>query len=403
MLVTVVIPSYQQGRYLRAAIDSVLAQDYEPLEVLVLDGGSTDESVSVLESYGDRIWWHSGPDGGQCDAIHRGFERARGDIISWLNSDDYLLPGAIRRAVDALEANPAVGLVYGESTMRDDEGRDHPHSMPTIDFDLWRLVNLGDYIVQPGTFFRRDAYFESGGLDQDLNWALDWDLWIRMAGRRAFLRLDERLGVSRLHDETKTATGAVKRQKEIDRVLRQHGAPWHAPSRLLHKVAGQIHRLFPLKAPLAAANLQKEMPTGLGRLTGAPLRFAERRLRRWMDRRQGMWPDGHVGRHARLWVPSPGAVDRVRLFGSNLALEGQTLSVRSRSGGEAAIDLRSGEPFELSISGEFPAGPIELELRCSKSTRLDAPSDEAARHLGAHVGVRRVGVHLSGAIAGKAS
>ena len=120
--VSIVIPSYQQAGYLRTAIDSVLAQDYEPLDVMVLDGGSTDDSVAILESYGDRIWWRSQKDGGQCQAINEGFRRATGEIVAWLNSDDFYYPGAVRTAVAALVANPEAGMVYGEGDLVDSSG-----------------------------------------------------------------------------------------------------------------------------------------------------------------------------------------------------------------------------------------------------------------------------------------
>ena len=121
-LVTIVTPSYNQGQFIRATIDSVLTQDYPAVEYLVVDGGSTDGTIDILRSYGDRVRWTSGPDAGQTDAIHRGFAAATGKYIAWLNSDDVYLPGAISAAVAELEAHPGTGLLYGGAEFIDRDG-----------------------------------------------------------------------------------------------------------------------------------------------------------------------------------------------------------------------------------------------------------------------------------------
>ena len=117
-LVTVVTPSYNQGHYIRATIESVLSQDYPNLEYIIMDGGSTDATASVVKDYASRLTFISERDRGQSHAINKGFQRARGTIVSWLNSDDIYLPGAIGKAVEAFERNPAAGAVYGEAGNR---------------------------------------------------------------------------------------------------------------------------------------------------------------------------------------------------------------------------------------------------------------------------------------------
>src|SRR5579872_2956802 len=113
-LVTIVTPSYNQGRFIRATIESVLTQDYPNIEYIIMDGASTDETADVVRPYLDRLTFVSEPDRGQSHAINKGFARARGEIVAWLNSDDLFLPGAVRRAVEAFRAAPQSGVVYGE-------------------------------------------------------------------------------------------------------------------------------------------------------------------------------------------------------------------------------------------------------------------------------------------------
>ena len=147
-----------------------------------MDGGSTDDTLDILRRYEGRLAWMSGPDDGQTDAIRQGFERSHGDILAWLNSDDLYTPGAIRRAVQALEANPTAAFAYGDANIIDREGNalGHHGNRP---WDLDYLINVSNYIQQPAAFFRRSAYEAVGGLSADLQYVMDYDLWIRL-GRR---------------------------------------------------------------------------------------------------------------------------------------------------------------------------------------------------------------------------
>jgi glycosyltransferase involved in cell wall biosynthesis len=121
--VSIVVPSFHQARYLEATIRSALDQDYPALELLVIDGGSTDGSVEIIRQYAPRLaYWESGPDRGQCHAINKGLARARGEIVAWLNSDDLLLPGAVQAAVAALAACPEAALVYADGLWIDEAG-----------------------------------------------------------------------------------------------------------------------------------------------------------------------------------------------------------------------------------------------------------------------------------------
>jgi glycosyltransferase involved in cell wall biosynthesis len=221
--VTLVTPSYNAADYLRAAIDSVLAQDYPDIEYLVMDGGSMDGTVELLTSYGDRIRWVSEKDGGQSDAIARGVERTSGEILGWLNADDLLKPGAVRAAVEALRANPQAPLVYGRADFIDAKGRYLAPCTVVEPYSRRRLLHYGDYIIQPAAFFTRQAYTAVGGLDKSLNWAMDWDLWLRLAREHDFVFIEKELASYRWLGSNKTAEGGFARLDEVEKVARRHG------------------------------------------------------------------------------------------------------------------------------------------------------------------------------------
>src|SRR5437016_2863998 len=176
-LVSVVTPSFNQEEYIEATIRSVLGQDYPAIEYIVVDGGSGDSTIEILKRYQGKLTWTSEKDAGQADAINKGFARARGEIVAWLNSDDTYEPGAISAAVGYLRAHPDVAMVYGEANFIDAAGKFIGRCAHVEEFDAGRLVNYSDFIVQPASFFRRSALEAVGGLDPSLHYAMDYDLW----------------------------------------------------------------------------------------------------------------------------------------------------------------------------------------------------------------------------------
>jgi len=196
-LVTLVTPSFNMVKYLAEAVESVLSQDYPRIEYLVVDGGSTDGSLELLDRYQDRLSYTSGPDRGPSDAAHQGFRRAKGDILAWLNADDTLLPGAIRTAVAYLQANPEVDVVYGEGWWIDESGAVISR-YPTLPFDA-KVLERDCFICQPAAFLRAASYRRCE-LDPTVNRSFDYDLWIRMAkaGFR-FAAIPHYLANSRMH------------------------------------------------------------------------------------------------------------------------------------------------------------------------------------------------------------
>lgn len=222
--ISLVTPSFNTGRHLGDTIRSVLSQDYPPLDYLVMDGGSTDETLEVLRSFGQRVRWVSERDEGQSDAIRRGFEETTGEILGWLNADDVLAPGALRVVGEFFAANPDVALVYGNATYIDAEGRLIGPCAHIESFDPDRLFNYSDFIVQPAAFFRRSAYEAVGGLDPKLHYGMDYDLWLKLArGGHRFAHIPQRLASYRWLTDNKTATGGFSRLNELRDMTARHG------------------------------------------------------------------------------------------------------------------------------------------------------------------------------------
>lgn len=221
-LVSIITPSYNQGRFIRETIESVLGQDYENVEYIVIDGGSTDETLSILNEYKEKIHFISEPDSGQSNAINKGFRMAHGEIVAWLNSDDVYEPGCISNAVEYFINNPNLALVYSDGYIIDDKSNKLKVFEYTQEFDYWKLVNFWDYIMQPATFFKAEMLKEVGYLDEELNYCMDWDLWIKLASVGEVQYVNECWACSREYGETKTRTGGFKRLQEIKRLLRKY-------------------------------------------------------------------------------------------------------------------------------------------------------------------------------------
>lgn len=221
--VSLVTPSYNAAPYLRAAIESVLDQDYPNIDYLVMDGGSTDGTVALLKEFGDKVRWVSAKDGGQADAIARGFEQTTGAILGWLNADDLLKPGAVRAAVETFHAHPQVALIYGNADFIDVSGQTLGPCTVVEHYSRHRLIHYGDYIIQPAAFFSRQAYDEVGGLDTSLHWSMDWDLWIRLSRQHEVLYIEKDLASYRWLGSNKTAEGGFDRLNEVEMVARRYG------------------------------------------------------------------------------------------------------------------------------------------------------------------------------------
>lgn len=233
-LVTVVTPSYNQGRFIEETILSVLNQEYPNIEYLVIDGGSKDDTIDILRRYEGRLTWISEPDMGQSHAINKGFKMAKGDILCWLNSDDIFEPGAIGLIAEYMHRNPQVEMVYGEGNFIDEHGSQlikFPYTRP---FDLWALTHQLDFILQPTTFFRAAMMRRIGYVDESLHWCMDWDLFIRIGRQCRVDYLPHYLAKARVYGETKTSQGGFKRVREIFSVLHRYNNSVILPAYIIY-------------------------------------------------------------------------------------------------------------------------------------------------------------------------
>jgi glycosyltransferase involved in cell wall biosynthesis len=233
---SVVVPSFNQGQFLRHTLESIFRQGYPGLEVLVVDGGSTDDSLDVIRAYEPRLaFWRSQPDGGQAAAINEGVRRATGELVAWLNSDDFYLEGALAAVGAAYRRFPGRGLYIGNG-LRFDEATGESRIFCPRHLALNRnaLIRGVDYVLQPAVFFSRQAWNEAGGLDETLRYCMDWDVIVRIAARHEAVLVNECLAASREHDLTKTSTGDLPRAEEIARMITRHAGGEVTPGALYY-------------------------------------------------------------------------------------------------------------------------------------------------------------------------
>ena len=216
--VSIVTPSYNQALFLEKAILSVIEQDYPNIEYLVVDGGSTDSSVEIIKKHSDRIsWWVSEKDQGQADGINKGLRRATGEIVAWLNSDDFYQPGAITNAVRALQEHPGAGFVYGNLQVVNAAGE----TTNILSYEDWKLKGLMEFkiIGQPSVFMRREVLMEAGYLDESYHYLLDHHLWLRMAMKAQPQYVSQLWAGEHYHAGSKNAAHAAEFGKEARRIL----------------------------------------------------------------------------------------------------------------------------------------------------------------------------------------
>ena len=243
-LVSIITPSFNQARYIEATIQSVLGQDYPRIEYIVIDGGSSDGTVDLLKKYDHKLaYWVSEKDKGQTDAINKGFARATGDILAWINSDDTYEPGAIAAAVKYLQEHPEAGMVYADCNFINEDGRVIGRfGSAQTDYRLLRQGYV--HIPQQTMFFRADLWKQVGPLDPSFYFAMDYDLWTRIAKHAPIRYLPGRTWANfRIHTSSKTNVNDERGWKEMLRVHYRDGGSFFAPivaKYYLRKIIGPL-------------------------------------------------------------------------------------------------------------------------------------------------------------------
>jgi glycosyltransferase involved in cell wall biosynthesis len=225
--ISVITPSYNQGEFLEQTIRSVLLQGYPNLEYIIIDGGSSDDSVKIIEKYAAYLtYWTSEPDRGQSHAINKGFKRSTGQIMCWLNSDDYYLPNTLMTVAESLASGTGNYAIVGHCVQV------FANDQPSITHEgkyenLQRLLQFwkGYHMHQPAIFWRREVFDKIGFLDENQHYIMDFDYWVRMARHFEFKNVDRELACFTYHDKAKTGDGYVKYSQE----LRRHSATLWPP------------------------------------------------------------------------------------------------------------------------------------------------------------------------------
>lgn len=235
--ITVITPSLNQGRYLGECIASIVAQGYPNLEYFVIDGGSKDESLSVIEQNAGHIdYWVSEPDKGQSDAINKGLRRSSGELVCWLNADDYFLPSAIETMANAYRENLFAPFYFGDGVRVDDTGQVLGNFFPAGQhvFDRKALLMGLNYVLQPAAFINRAALEAVGYLDAQLQFGMDSDLWMRLSALGEPHPVPAVIAASREYSSTKTASGSFKRIEELRQISMRHTGLPMTPGVLLY-------------------------------------------------------------------------------------------------------------------------------------------------------------------------
>jgi glycosyltransferase involved in cell wall biosynthesis len=216
---SVVTPSLNQGRFIEGTIRSVLSQDTSGVEYVIIDGGSTDETLSVLRRYETHVRWISQKDRGQADAVNKGIIATRGDIIGWINSDDIYYPGAFSTVLNFFSRHPEVDIVYGDADHVDVDGEPiEPYYTESWDYE--RLKDIC-FLCQPAVFFRRRLTERVGLLDVRLQYCMDYEYWLRVGAVTPLIWLRHKLAGSRLYADNKTLRARVDVHREINDMLRE--------------------------------------------------------------------------------------------------------------------------------------------------------------------------------------
>lgn len=254
--ISIVTPSYNQGRFLEACIRSVLEQNYPHLEYIMIDGGSTDNSLDIIRKYQSNFaYWISETDQGQSDALNKGFQRASGELVAWLNADDFYLPQALKHIAEVYRANPTAPFYFGNGLRVDEQGEPKRVFFPkdSLRFNHEALRYGLNYILQPATFIRRESLHQVGYLSTPLHYGMDTDLWLRLAALGEPLPVQAQIAASREYGTTKTSSGSFARIEELRQIAQTHTGLAITPGiicyflDMLYQAAQEQPDIFPLR------------------------------------------------------------------------------------------------------------------------------------------------------------
>lgn len=376
--VTVVMPSLNQAQHIEAAVQSVFQQDYENVSLLIIDGGSSDGTLhlleKMLEEYGSKITWISEQDAGPACAINKGFNQARGDIIGWLNSDDMYAPGAIGRAVHEFESSQDYLMVYGGASHIDVNGDvivSYPTLPPSVELDKFQD---GCFICQPSVFFRKEFFHEIGYLDETLATAFDFEIWLR-----AFKKCQKRIGFvdvvqafSRLHRNTITNQQRIKVAVEAVNILQKHLG--EAKPHWIMTAMEELYLDYPFQ--IQTMSLQDHLADMLAQTQSAfdmPERQGIQKSIASDARYKLSRQDCYVGVHSDGWI-SPGAVLRMKGWRTRVVLEcengrsdgkAMTIDALGSWGGKISLTIVKPGPFtiDIAVPEEYANSNISLVFR----------------------------------------
>ncbi|OQW79958.1 MAG: hypothetical protein BVN35_00845 [Proteobacteria bacterium ST_bin11] len=234
--ISVIIPSFNQGRFIEKTITSVLSQNYPNLELIIIDGGSADNTIEVIKKHEKHLfYWVSEPDQGQSHALNKGMSKSSGEILTWLNSDDWYLPGTLMHFAEKFRQNPEAGMVVGAGRIVDLAGNEVYYIEPSQNINLESLYDwmIGGNFLQPSSAYSRSAWELSGPIDESIHIALDLDLWLRMAKKGVkFISTNDLLSEALSHPNAKTTAFEKLMLLDCAMVITQHGGRQHVEKQL---------------------------------------------------------------------------------------------------------------------------------------------------------------------------
>ena len=373
-VVSIVTPSHNHARFLEKTIESVLTQDYPHIDYIVMDGDSTDGTPEILRKYASRLRYRSQADAGQADAINQGISMSSGPICAYLNADDTYLPGAVGRAVRYMLQSPAMAVVYGEGYYVDEQG-DIIDRYPTYPFDPVFLTK-NCYICQPSAFIRRSVFDEVGRLNPEQDYALDYDLWLRIAKRYPMLKVDDYLATSRMYGDNKTMANRRNVYMETISAVQHHHH--YAP---FDWVFGYASHLVNRKASFFAPPPPSRTQFALALLLGAYYnrRCFRRYFREWRAAYGLPWT--FTGRWHDGWISKRYITDsRVVFNASQIVIKGKYPEFLPRDltlgvwlNGRKLGWTRLGSYGDFTVRFDCPTSERGkegcLEIRCNQTVR----------------------------------